>query len=110
MKKLLVPISCLLLLGSHAVGAEPRRINGDRIVGDYSREHSVEWKGSTLVTRNCVIGGYGWDGWGCPGYVHFGGTEYGLFARYTFDELHTEARRIVPWWSFAVVTASVARS
>jgi hypothetical protein len=31
-------------------------------------------------------GGYGWDGWGRPGYVHQGGQEYGLFARYMFDE------------------------
>ncbi len=31
-------------------------------------------------------GGYGWDGWGRPGFVHRGGTEYGLFARYMFDE------------------------
>ena len=31
-------------------------------------------------------GGYGWDGWGRPNYVHHGGLEYGLFARYMFDE------------------------
>ena len=31
-------------------------------------------------------GGYGWDGWGRPGWVHQGGLEYGLFARYMFDE------------------------
>ncbi len=31
-------------------------------------------------------GGYGWDGWGRPGWVHQGGKEYGLFARYMFDE------------------------
>ena len=28
------------------------------IVGEYSREHSVEWKGGTLVTRNCTLGGF----------------------------------------------------
>jgi len=28
------------------------------IVGDYSRHHSVEWKGGTLVTRNCTVGGF----------------------------------------------------
>ena len=27
------------------------------IVGDYSRQHTVEWQGGTLVTRNCKIGG-----------------------------------------------------
>ena len=31
-------------------------------------------------------GGYGWDGWGGPNAVHSGGLEYGLFARYMFDE------------------------
>lgn len=31
-------------------------------------------------------GGYGWDGWGRPEYVHRGGLEYGLFARFMFDE------------------------
>ena len=28
------------------------------IVGDYSRQHSVEWKGGTLVTKNCTVGGF----------------------------------------------------
>lgn len=28
------------------------------IVGDYSRQHSVEWQGGTLVSRNCEIGGF----------------------------------------------------
>jgi hypothetical protein len=32
------------------------------IVGDYSRQHSVEWKGGTLVTRNCTVGGFVNDG------------------------------------------------
>jgi hypothetical protein len=27
------------------------------ILGDYSREHSVEWEGGTLITRNCKLGG-----------------------------------------------------
>ncbi len=27
------------------------------VVGDYSREHSVEWQGGSLFTRNCTIGG-----------------------------------------------------
>ena len=36
----------------------------------------------------------GWDGFGRPGWVHFGGAEYGLFARYYFDE--TVAAQ--PWW------------
>ncbi|MEJ2039568.1 MAG: hypothetical protein P8X55_11630, partial [Desulfosarcinaceae bacterium] len=30
-------------------------------------------------------GGYGWDGWGRPGWVHQGGLEYGLFAKYMID-------------------------
>jgi hypothetical protein len=92
-KKLLVPVTCLLLLGNHAAGADPRHITGDwtvsgleslrgehirldgslilpqearlilqdctlEIVGDYSRHHSVEWKGGTLVTKNCTVGGF----------------------------------------------------
>lgn len=28
------------------------------ITGDYSRHHSVEWEGGTLVTRNCTVGGF----------------------------------------------------
>lgn len=31
-------------------------------------------------------GGYGWHGFGAPGAVHSGGKEYGLFAKYMFDE------------------------
>lgn len=31
-------------------------------------------------------GGYGWDGFSAPGAVHQGGKEYGLFARYMFQE------------------------
>ncbi len=31
-------------------------------------------------------GGYGWHGWGRPGYVHYGGVEYGLFAKYMFND------------------------
>jgi hypothetical protein len=32
------------------------------IVGEYSRQHSVEWEGGTLVTRNCTVGGFVNDG------------------------------------------------
>lgn len=28
------------------------------IIGEYSRQHSVEWAGGTLVTKNCTIGGF----------------------------------------------------
>lgn len=28
------------------------------IIGDYSRQHSVEWKGGTLVTKSCRLGGF----------------------------------------------------
>ncbi len=28
------------------------------IVGDYSRQHSVEWKGGTLVTKDSAVGGF----------------------------------------------------
>jgi len=31
-------------------------------------------------------GGYGWHGFGRPGWVHKGGVEYGLFARFMFKE------------------------
>ncbi|MBI2569392.1 MAG: hypothetical protein HYV63_20450 [Candidatus Schekmanbacteria bacterium] len=31
-------------------------------------------------------GGYGWDGFGPPGWVHFGGAEYGLFARFMIED------------------------
>jgi hypothetical protein len=31
-------------------------------------------------------GGFGWDGFGAPGAVHQGGTEYGLFARHVFQD------------------------
>lgn len=39
-------------------------------------------------------GGYGWDGFGAPGAVHQGGAEYGLFARYMFEEHVTK----LPFW------------
>jgi MYXO-CTERM domain-containing protein len=39
-------------------------------------------------------GGYGWDGFGPPGWVHQGGKEYGLFARYMWGE-HVAA---MPEW------------
>ena len=28
------------------------------ITGEYSREHSIEWNGGTLITKNCKVGGY----------------------------------------------------
>lgn len=37
----------------------------------------------------------GWHGFGRPGYVHHGGREYGLFAKYYFSD-HVMAQ---PWWS-----------
>ncbi len=37
----------------------------------------------------------GWDGFGRPGWVHAGGEEYGLFARYYFVE-NVMAQ---PWWT-----------
>ncbi len=40
-------------------------------------------------------GGYGWHGFGRPGWVHDGGTEYGLFAEYFFNQ-HVAA---MPWWT-----------
>ena len=60
----------------------------------YRNENTTPW---TDEFREIVIeygnetwhqgaGGYGWDGWGRPGYVHHGGKEYGLFAKYMFDE------------------------
>ncbi len=28
------------------------------VLGDYSRQHSVQWQGGTLVTRKCTVGGF----------------------------------------------------
>ncbi len=50
---------------------------------DEFREIVVEYGNETWHNGG---GGYGWDGWGPPGWVHFGGREYGLFARYMFNE------------------------
>ncbi|MBN1804983.1 MAG: hypothetical protein JW837_07010 [Sedimentisphaerales bacterium] len=50
---------------------------------DAFREILVEYGNETWHNG---AGGYGWDGWGPPGYVHHGGQEYGLFARFMFDE------------------------
>ena len=50
---------------------------------DEFREILVEYGNETWHNG---AGGYGWHGWGRPGYVHRGGVEYGLFARYMFDE------------------------
>ncbi|MBD3240333.1 MAG: hypothetical protein GF331_07085 [Chitinivibrionales bacterium] len=58
------------------------------------RGHGVPW---TEEFREILVeygnetwhqgaGGYGWHGWGRPGFVHQGGKEYGLFARYMFDD------------------------
>jgi len=54
------------------------------------REILVEYGNETWHNG---AGGYGWHGWGRPGYVHHGGVEYGLFARYMFNEqvMQTEA-------------------
>ncbi len=59
-----------------------RRGNG-RPWTDEFREIIIEYGNETWHNG---AGGYGWDGWGRPGYVHFGGPEYGLFARYMFDQ------------------------
>ncbi len=50
---------------------------------DAFREIVIEYGNETWHNG---AGGYGWDGWGPPGYVHHGGEEYGLFARYMFKE------------------------
>ena len=47
------------------------------------REILVEYGNETWHNG---AGGYGWDGWGPPGYVHHGGQEYGLFAKYMFND------------------------
>jgi hypothetical protein len=39
-------------------------------------------------------GGYGWHGYGRPFWVHTGGREYGLFARYFIDRAIERS----PWW------------
>jgi hypothetical protein len=59
------------------------RGKGDRPWTDDFREIIVEYGNETWHNG---AGGYGWDGWGRPGFVHRGGTEYGLFSRFMFDE------------------------
>lgn len=59
-----------------------RNGNGDPWTDEF-REILVEYGNETWHNG---AGGYGWHGWGRPGYVHQGGMEYGLFARYMFDE------------------------
>lgn len=59
-----------------------RRKNGRPWTEEF-REIIIEYGNETWHNG---AGGYGWDGWGRPGYVHHGGTEYGLFARYMFDQ------------------------
>ncbi len=50
---------------------------------DEFRQIMVEYGNETWHNGG---GGYGWDGFGPPGYVHYGGIEYGLFARFMFDD------------------------
>lgn len=47
------------------------------------REIVVEYGNETWHNG---AGGYGWDGWGRPSWVHHGGREYGMFAKYMFQE------------------------
>lgn len=56
------------------------------------REIVVEYGNETWHNG---AGGYGWHGWGRPAWVHQGGLEYGLFARYMFDD-HVKQ---MPEWS-----------
>ncbi len=60
---------------------------------DEFREIVVEYGNETWHNG---AGGYGWDGWGRPGWVHHGGKEYGLFARYMFDQHVMQ----MPEWAF----------
>lgn len=59
---------------------------------DEFREIMIEYGNETWHNG---AGGYGWDGFGPAGYVHFGGKEYGLFARYMFKQ-HVQQ---MPEWS-----------
>ena len=59
---------------------------------DEFREIVIEYGNETWHQG---AGGYGWDGWGRPGYVHHGGLEYGLFFRYMFDDHVMQ----MPTWS-----------
>jgi hypothetical protein len=47
------------------------------------REIVVEYGNETWHQGS---GGYGWDGFSQPGYIHHGGREYGLFTQYMFGE------------------------
>ncbi|MDZ7616353.1 MAG: hypothetical protein U1E05_05070 [Patescibacteria group bacterium] len=67
----------------HAYRRYRARGNNGRPWTDEFREILVEYGNETWHNG---AGGYGWDGWGRPGFVHHGGAEYGLFARYMFDE------------------------
>lgn len=58
---------------------------------DEFREIVLEFGNETW--HNGAFGG--WDGFGAPNWVFFGGREYGLFAHYYFVE-HVTAQ---PWWS-----------
>ncbi len=46
-------------------------------------------------TWHAGVGGFGWDGFGRPGWIHSGGREYGLFAEHYFVQ-NVAAQ---PWWS-----------
>jgi MYXO-CTERM domain-containing protein len=59
---------------------------------DEFREILVEFGNETWHNG---AGGYGWDGFGPPGWVHQGGKELGLFARYMWGE-HVAA---MPEWT-----------
>jgi len=65
---------------------------------DEFREIVVEYGNETWHNG---AGGYGWDGWGKPGWVHHGGREYGLFAKYMFDE---HVMKMPAWDKYALGT------
>ncbi len=68
------------------------RGNNGRPWTDEFREIIVEYGNETWHNG---AGGYGWHGWGRPGYVHQGGVEFGLFARFMFED----NVKVMPWWS-----------
>ena len=63
-KNLLVPVTCLLLLGSHAAGANPRQITGDGTVegqdtirGEHIRLDGalILPQGAKLILEDCTL-------------------------------------------------------
>ena len=68
-----------------------QRMHGRPWIDDF-REIVIEYGNETWHNG---AGGFGWYGFGAPGAVHQGGTEYGLFARYMFQEYVTK----LPAWS-----------